>query len=206
MIHVASRDCRVTPDKDPFMPNAKPSAVHQSKTTEKDNVHSSRRAKAKLCSHSRRRLCCARRQRRRNVALAGIALLARHRAAQRVGLAVAVASASASASAVDVDISIDDNCYSAALAARLGRLFRLRRVPARQAPDHAGKALELKALALPLAAWRAGAVERAQAGVDGALVGLGPEFVAGRHELGGIEGFFVTVIITKLALIRSCKP
>lgn len=68
-------------------------------------------------------------------------------------------------------------------------------MPAGQAPDHAGKAFELEWLAFPFAAWRSGTIEGTETGVDGALVGLGAEFVARWHELGCIEDFLVSASI-----------
>lgn len=54
-----------------------------------------------------------------------------------------------------------------------------RRGPAGYIPCYARERLESEAAPVPLAAWLAGAIQRTQAGIDGALVGPGSEFVGG---------------------------
>lgn len=72
-------------------------------------------------------------------------------------------------------------------AVLLGHRRRLgRRRPPWNVPDDAREALERKGPLGPLAARLARAVERAQPGVDGALVGFGTELV--RREAGAAAG------------------
>lgn len=60
--------------------------------------------------------------------------------------------------------------------------------PRRHAPHSTGERLELKALFLPTTAGLARTVKGAQAGIDGACVGLGTEFVS-RNIANGFDGY-----------------
>lgn len=117
------------------------------------------------------RVCHARRQ-RGEITITQIALLTGRGAASLVGLAVAV--------------PILDNTLFGFPVWLVG-LRRFRSTPGRELPDDAGEALQLERFALPPATRRSTPVESAQPGIDGALVGLGAQFVCSRSESGGID-------------------
>lgn len=149
-----------------------------------------------------RRLCRTRRQRRDiALSLAGITLLTRHGTAHEVGFADAIA----------IPIDSSDSSRSNAIrffdTTRIAWCLLLRKwlgcMPARQSPDDAGEALELEWLAFPFATWGTGAIEGAETGVDGALVGFGTEFVAWGHEFGAVGSFVIPVNVSKYEQIKS---
>lgn len=74
-------------------------------------------------------------------------------------------------------------------------LWRSRSVPAWDLPKSAGEGLEGKTGLGPLAAWLAGAVEGAEAGVDGSLVGFWAELVEGADGWGVGAVFAVWLLV-----------
>jgi len=73
------------------------------------------------------------------------------------------------------------------LLSGLGRGLGGRRPPG-DLPDDAGEALEPEAALAPLATGFAGSIQGTEAGVDGALVCLGAEFVCGGGARSGVDG------------------
>ncbi len=84
---------------------------------------------------------------------------------------------------------------------RVGPGFRRRR-PARNLPNDSREGFEREATLGPLPAGLAGPVKGAQTGVDGTLVGLGPELVGRKAVPPSLDGSVVTVAMISVLLGR----
>jgi hypothetical protein len=116
-------------------------------------------------SNSRRRRSDNVRRSRRDISIAGIALLTRHSTAaiEGVGSPSSQSNFGIAVSALqDSHTGLDRLGFAEAVTA-----------PRRQLPKNASKASQLQRLTLPLATRGTGTVEGAQSGIDSASVGLG---------------------------------